>query len=292
MTSNLPLKKAVFMGRSTIDHTYLLDSFPEENTKVFAREYLCQYGGPALNAAITFNLLGSGARVVSYFGNSSSMVKVKEDLKSKYGVDVVDLIKSSKYRMPECSIYVISNSGTRTVVNPPKQDYKEEPYNENINLEQASVILLDGFVFSDKLKNELQKARERGTIVVLDGGSWKNETDSILDTVDIAICSIKFKMPDHDTDQTISYMLNKGVDFIAITNNEKEINVIERKNKTKIPVPVINAVDTLGAGDVLHGAFCYYLTEGLTKKEALSRAALIASRSCCYFGTHTWKDHQ
>ena len=292
MTANSPKNRAVFMGRSTIDHTYLLDSFPEENTKVFAREYLCQYGGPALNAAITFNLLGSGARFVSYFGNSSSMVKVKEDLKTKHGIDVVDLIKTSKYRIPECSIYTISNSGTRTIVNPPKQDYNEDPYNENINLEEASVILLDGFVFSEKLKNELRKASERGAIVVLDGGSWKDVTNSILDTVDIAICSISFKMPDHDTDQTISYMLNKGVEFIAITNNEKEINVIERGNKTKIPVPEINAVDTLGAGDVLHGAFCYYLTEGLTRKEALNSASLIASRSCCYFGTHIWRDHE
>ena len=278
------------MGRSTIDHTYLLDSVPEENTKVFAREYICQYGGPALNAAITFNLMGSGAKVVSCFGNSSSMVKVKEDLKSKYDIDVVDLIKDNKYLMPECSIYTISNSGTRTIVNPPKQDYKEEPYNEDINLEEASVILLDGFVFSDKLKNEIRKARERGTIVVLDGGSWKDVTNSILDIVDIAICSIRFKMPCHNADQTISHMLNKGVVFIAITDNEKEIDVIEMGNKTKIPVPAVDAIDTLGAGDVLHGAFCYYLAEGFNRKESLSRAALIASRSCCYFGTHTWKD--
>ncbi len=226
MTLIAPKNRAVFMGRSTIDHTYLLDSFPEENTKVFAREYICQYGGPALNAAITFNILGSGAVLVSYFGNNTSMIKVKEDLKSEYGIDVLDFIEGNKYRMPECSIYVSTNSGTRTIVNPPKEDLKEEPYNENMNLDEASVILLDGFVFSEKLKNELRKARERGTIVVLDGGSWKDVTNSILDTVDIAICSIRFKMPDHDTDQTISYMLNKGVDFIAITDNETVLILI------------------------------------------------------------------
>lgn len=50
--------------------------------------------------------------------------------------------------------------------------------------------------------------------------------------------------------------------------------------------------DTLGAGDVLHGAFCHYLVEGYNRKEALHRAALIASGSCCYFGTHTWKTHK
>lgn len=219
------------------------------------------------------------------------MVKVKAELKSGYGIDIVDLIKDNSYQLPESSI-VVSNSGTRTIVNAPRQDYQEDICYENLNLAEASVILLDGFVFSGDLKTELLEARKKGAIIVLDGGSWKDETMNILDTVDIAICSSKFLMPGHDMDQTITCMLNKGVDFIAITNNEKDINVYESNSKTKIPVPRVNAIDTLGAGDVLHGAFCYYLTEGFNPMKALRRAAQIASRSCCYFGTHTWKDYR
>ncbi|MFP4365900.1 MAG: PfkB family carbohydrate kinase [Bacteroidales bacterium] len=284
-------KKAVFIGRSTIDHTYLLDSYPQENTKVFARKYLRQFGGPALNAAITFDILGARAKLISYFGNNSSMEKVKAELKSKYGIDIVDLIKDNSYRLPESSIFV-SNSGTRTIVNAPWQDYKKDICCENLDLAEASVILLDGFVFSGDLKIQLLEARRRGAVIVLDGGSWKDETMNILDTVDIAICSSKFMMPGYDIDQTITCMLNKGVDLIAITNNEKDINVYESNSRAKIPVKRVNAIDTLGAGDVLHGAFCYYLTEGFNPMEALRRAAQIASRSCCYFGTHTWKDYR
>ena len=284
--------KAVFLGRSTIDHTYLLDTYPQENTKVFAKEYLRQYGGPALNAAITFNLLGTGAGLISYFGNSSSMIRAKEELKAKYGIDIVDLVEDKGYQLPENSIFVCRNSGTRTIVNPPRQYYDEDISYENLDLAEASVILLDGFVFSDELKNKLLEARKNGTVIVLDGGSWKDETMSILDTVDIAICSSRFVMPGHDTDQTISLMLDKGVAFIAFTDNEKDISVYEGNGAVNIPVPQIKAVDTLGAGDVLHGAFCYYLTEGHNRREALRRAAIIASGSCCYFGTHTWKDHE
>ena len=286
-------KKAIFIGRSTIDHTYLLDSFPQENTKVFAREYLRQFGGPALNAAITYNSLGGWARLVSYFGASGSMIKAKDELRSNYSLDVIDLVKGKGYQLPESSIFTCSVSGTRTIVNPPQRDYdfKEDVSFDNLNLAGAPVILLDGFVFSDDLKKELLEARKNGAIIVLDGGSWKNETINILDTVDIAICSSKFLMPGHDKDQTIANMLKKGIDFIAFTNNEKDINVYESNNSTTIPIPEVNAIDTLGAGDVLHGAFCYYLVDGYSRKEALHRAAQIASRSCCYFGTHTWKEH-
>ena len=287
-------KKGIFIGLSTIDHTYLLDSFPRENTKIFAKQYLRQFGGPALNAAITFiNLSGKGVKLISYFGISGSMIKAKDELRSDYNLDVIDLINGQGYQLPESSVFTCCVSGTRTIVNPPGRDYdfvKDMSF-ENLNLGEASVILLDGFVFSDHIKKELLEARKRGTIIVFDGGSWKNETLSILDTVDIAICSSRFLMPGHDVNQTISLMIDKGVDFIAITDNEKDIAVYEGSKITEIPVPQINAIDTLGAGDVLHGAFCYYLNEGFDRKEALKRAAQIASRSCCYFGTHTWKDH-
>ena len=284
-------KKALFIGRSTIDHTYLLDSFPRENTKVFADRYLRQFGGPALNAAITFNLLGGHAGLLSYFGNCDSMMNIKNELREKYDIGIVDLIKEGRYRLPESSIFVCGSSGTRTIVNPPRQDHREDICYENLNLAEAPVILLDGFVFSGRLKTELLEARKKGSMIVLDGGSWKNETPGILETVDIAICSSKFLMPGGDMDQTVSEMFNKGIDFIAITNNEKGIIVYQKNSVAKIPVPEVRAIDTLGAGDVLHGAFCYYLTEGYDWMEALRRAAQIASRSCCYFGTHAWKDH-
>ena len=292
MKFNKPSKKTVFIGRSTIDHTFLLDSFPVENTKVFARDYLCQYGGPALNAAITFNLLGGSARLISLFGNHESMIKVKNDLKSKYDLALVDLIKGSNYRIPESSVYVSFISGTRTIVNPPRQDYEGDINLKDINLAESSVILLDGFIFSKKLKDELSEARRSGSIIVLDGGSWKSHTSNILDIVDIAICSRKFLIPGKDVNQTISRMIDKGVGFIAITDNEKEIKVYQGGMEKSIPVPAINAVDTSGAGDVLHGAFCFYLSEGFNNIEALSRAALIASKSCCHFGTHTWREHE
>ncbi len=282
--------KAVFLGRSTIDHTYLLDTYPQENSKVFAKEYLRQYGGPALNAAITFNLLGAGAGLISYFGKCSSMIRAKEELKAKYDIEIIDLVKDKRCELPENSIFVCRNSGTRTIVNPPRKYYDEEISFENLYMDDASVILLDGFVFSDQLKEELLQVRKKGTVIVLDSGSWKDETVSILDTVDIAICSSRFVMPGHGTEQTIELMLDKGVEFIAFTDNEKDIRVYDGENQTLIPVPQVNAVDTLGAGDVLHGAFCYYLTEGVDRMEALRRAAIIASKSCCYFGTHTWKD--
>jgi len=58
-----------------------------------------------------------------------------------------------------------------------------------------------------------------------------------------------------------------------------------------IAVTKIRAVDTLGAGDIFHGAFCYYISQpGYEFREALSAAAHVATFSCRDPGTRWWME--
>jgi sugar/nucleoside kinase (ribokinase family) len=47
-------------------------------------------------------------------------------------------------------------------------------------------------------------------------------------------------------------------------------------------------VDTLGAGDILHGAFCHYHVAGQSFPQALRSAAEIATLACRHLGTRAW----
>jgi sugar/nucleoside kinase (ribokinase family) len=54
-------------------------------------------------------------------------------------------------------------------------------------------------------------------------------------------------------------------------------------------VPQIEAVDTSGAADIFHGAFCYYACDPrATFADALGNAAEVARESCRYAGTRQW----
>lgn len=53
-------------------------------------------------------------------------------------------------------------------------------------------------------------------------------------------------------------------------------------------VPPVAVVDTVGAGDVLHGAALVALARGASFAEALRAAVPIASRSCSHPGAHAW----
>lgn len=285
-------KSIYFIGRSTIDHTYLLHSFPEENTKMFAEQYKTQYGGPALNAAITNSLLGNNGVVVSCFGSNKDMQKCKDELTFLYDLELFDLAENKDFKLPESAIFVNKSTSSRTIINSPRQDELEHYSFEGLYIEDSSILLLDGYIFSIDLSRKIQDARKRGCIVILDGGSWKANTNIILDFVDIAVCSTGFCHPGKDRAFTIKFMKEKGVQCIAFTNDENEIHLHEGNSMLKVPVQKVKAIDTLGAGDVLHGAFCFYLSEGNTVYNSLCKAAVVATESCKYFGTHTWKEYE
>ena len=76
----------------------------------------------------------------------------------------------------------------------------------------------------------------------------------------------------------------------AITSGGGAILLREGDRVREIPVERVEAVDTSGAGDVLHGAFCYRRAAGEGIGAALARAAEVASRSCLSFGTRTWME--
>jgi sulfofructose kinase len=52
----------------------------------------------------------------------------------------------------------------------------------------------------------------------------------------------------------------------------------------RVPVFAVRAVDTLGAGDALHGGFALALAEGQSEPAALRFGAAVASLKCTRIG--------
>jgi sugar/nucleoside kinase (ribokinase family) len=50
------------------------------------------------------------------------------------------------------------------------------------------------------------------------------------------------------------------------------------------PAFVVNCVDTTGAGDVFHGAFCYAVLEGMSMRDALEFSNAMAALNCTRVG--------
>ena len=140
-------------------------------------------------------------------------------------------------------------------------------------------------------KAAAREARETGIPVVLDAGSWKSGMPALLPLVDTAVCSADFHPPGTTTlTDVLDAVAGVGVRRGAMTRGARPIPYRDGPEQGEVPVPQVPVVDTLGAGDVFHGAFCFHLAAGAGFRDALAGAARVASHSCRSFGTREWME--
>jgi sugar/nucleoside kinase (ribokinase family) len=75
--------------------------------------------------------------------------------------------------------------------------------------------------------------------------------------------------------------------FLAVTNGPQPVLWHDGKMIREMGVFAIDAVDTLGAGDVFHGAFALALAEQRGEESAMRFAAAAAGLKCSRFGGST-----
>ena len=281
----------MFVGLVTLDLVYLAESPPQNNQKIVASDYTVAAGGPATNAAVTFSYLGDRSKLLGIVGANSIAQLIRTDL-ATYKVKIADLAPTQTQPPPISSIIVSQGTGERAVVsiNAMKNQVDCDRIPSDI-LQGIDIVLIDGHQMAVGFAIA-KLAKAENIPVVIDGGSWKPGFERILPFVDYAICSANFYPPNCQTEESVfAHLCQYDIAHIAITHGENPISVLDRGVTTTLEVPQIKAVDTVGAGDIFHGAFCYYiLRDNFT--HALESAAKIAASACEVFGTRRWMENQ
>ncbi|MEB3278097.1 MAG: sugar kinase [Lyngbya sp.] len=279
----------LFIGLVTLDFLYGVSEYPAKNQKVVASDYRVAAGGPATNAAVTFSYLQNHAKLLGVVGTHPVTELIRADL-TQQNVILTDLDPTRPEPPPVSSILVTPTSGDRTVIsiNAVKSQASVESLPENC-LDGVDIVLIDGHQIP--VSQHLAKlAREQEITVILDGGSWKPGLETVLPYVDYAICSANFYPPHcQNAADVFTYLYDMDILYIARTQGDRPIQYRSPNREGEISIPPINAVDTLGAGDVFHGAFCHFILQS-SFVNALTAAAEIASRSCQSFGTRQWME--
>ncbi|MEG4575650.1 PfkB family carbohydrate kinase [Microcoleus sp. N3A4] len=281
------MKTGLFLGLATLDLIYLAGKPPGENQKVVASDCTIAAGGPATNAAVAFSSLGNVAVLGGVLGTHAIAQLIRADL-AEYNVRIIDLAPGRSDSPPVSSIIVTEATGDRSVIsiNATKSQVDSQAIDRDI-LTSVNIVLLDGHQIAAS-QEIAQLAQSKNIPIVLDGGSWKPGLEEILPFVKWALCSDNFHPPDCcNSEQVFAYLSAAGIPNIAITRGQKPIQYLSKGSFGSLEVPQIQATDTLGAGDIFHGAFCnYILQENFIN--ALAAAAKIASSSCQFFGTREW----
>jgi sulfofructose kinase len=283
---------ALVAGLCVVDLVQRVSRPPGPDEKVTALSRELAAGGPATNAAVTFAVLGGEAVLVTAVGSSPLEAVVRADL-DRSGLSVVDVAAGDReFALNVSSVVVLDGIGERSVVSMDAGTVDEASAalaaRASVADTAPDVVLLDGH-YPAVAVAVAAEARTRRIPVVLDAGRWKPHFADLLLLVDEVVCSAAFTVPTGSTFADIaSFGHAAGARVVAQTDGAGAIQLSLEGRLMTVEVPSIEAVDTLGAGDVLHGAYAYHRAAGREPEEALRRAAEVAAFRCRFAGGRTW----
>ncbi len=298
----------VCCGLVTLDVSQVVESIPGPDQKVVAEELDVTFGGPAANAAATAVALAVPARLVTAVGAGPIADLVRAGL-DQAGVGVIDLAARTDARPPVSTVLITRATGQRAVASVNAVGMPTLPAPDPSVLDGATALLVDGHHLSAAVPLATE-ARRRGVPVLLDGGSWKPGLEELLAQVDHAVLSADFTLPDEDQaaptrhgerialphtdehDLASSALLHRWPALLSVARSAGAgpVRLVERgSDPVLLPVAAVSeVVDTLGAGDVLHGAIGAELARGAAIGDALRTGIVVATRSTRYPGALGW----
>ncbi len=280
--------KVVCVGHSTFDTTLALNSYPIENVKYRVEKHIECGGGPASNGAYLLSKWGMDVSMLSIVGKDYYGDKIIEEFKS-IGADTTYIEQLSDYQTSSSYIIANKSNGSRTIITAKSKPIRALSGNVNI---KADVILIDG-EHPDTAKEVLLS--NPNALSVLDAGRVSNDTKELGKLVSYVVCSKDFaeeftglKVDFNDMNSLINIyevLKNYFQTNIVITLEAKgSFTVIDNKYKI-IPSIKVTAVDSTGAGDIFHGAFTYFISNGYALEDAIHYASITGGLSVTKIGS-------
>jgi sugar/nucleoside kinase (ribokinase family) len=296
------------VGLTTLDVVQVVDRLPGPDQKVVATDGWVSFGGPAANAAATAVALGVPAVLVSAVGAGPVAELARAGLAAR-GVRLVDLAPDLPDLLAVSSVLATGSTGERSVVSrnataaPDLAAGALELDLAGLGLTgPGDVLLADGHHLTAAVALA-GRARRAGVRVLLDGGSWKPGLDRLLAQVDLAVLSGDLVLPggarpvdDDEVDELLAAVARLGPAVVARSAGAGPVRVrLASGRSVNVPVPAVaRVVDTLGAGDVLHGAIAAALVGGGFDDAAVLAAVQVGVRrargSVAYRGALGWVD--
>jgi sulfofructose kinase len=275
------------VGLNATDTMLVVPSFPVYGGKApFAREFY-SVGGQVATAMVTCARLGLRAKYIGTIGDDERGRIQLESLQAS-GVNL-DHVQQRR-NCPNQSAYIVvdQSTGERTVFWNRPECLAISP--EAITPRQitcARLLHIDGHD-TPAVERAARIAREHNIPVTVDVDTIYPGFDKVMPFVDYLIASSEF--PGHWTgianpfDALASLQRQYGMRVSAMTLGKFGALACTEGRFIYSPAFQVECIDTTGAGDVFHGAFCYSVLQQMPIAEALEFSNAMAALNCTEFG--------
>ena len=280
--------RIVCIGIPVRDLTFRVEAMPERGSKANASHLAEICGGNALNAAIAIARLGGRVTFAGPMGDAreTSSGFILERMVQE-GIDTTHIVRMPDVTTPISAI-MIEASGERTLT------IYRDPGLWRVNLPDADELLADcGAVLVESRCGAFAislctEARRRGIPVIVGVDRAMALQDGLLTTAShllFASEQVQETAGITEDGEALKRLAGLTPAFLAATRGPRgTIWLNETGELEETQAFPVQAVDTLGAGDVFHGAFTLRLAEGEDVREALRFAAAAAALKCTRHG--------
>ncbi len=282
-----PLYDLVGVGLNATDTLLIVSHFPAYAGKVPFEAEILSPGGQVASALATVAKLGMRVKYIGTVGDDERG-RVQMDSLRETGINLDDV--EIRENCPNQTAYIIidQSTGERTVLWSRPDCLRLEP--ESITLEKiacARMLHVDGHD-TPAVEKAAKLARSCGIPVTCDVDTIYHGFGRVLESVDYLIASSEFPgqwTTERDPFKALAAIQNEyKMKCAAMTlGSHGALARIDGKFVYS-PAFVVNCVDTTGAGDIFHGAFCYAVLQGMPMRETLEFANAMAALNCTKLG--------
>jgi sulfofructose kinase len=276
------------IGIPVRDLIFRVEAVPERGSKANASHLAEICGGNALNAAIAIARLGGRVAFAGPMGDAQeTSSRFILELMAVEGVDTTHIVRMPGLMTPVSAI-MIEPSGERTLT------IYRDPALWRVMLSDPDELLADCRAVLVESRcapfctDVCLEARRRGIAVIVGVDRAMAPTDRLLtDASHLLFASEQVQETAGVADDGDALKRLSGLTpaFLAATRGPRgTIWLNEAGALEETAAFAVQAVDTLGAGDVFHGAFTLRLAQTGDVREALRFAAAAAALKCARHG--------
>lgn len=271
------------MGCATMDHIFSVARIPQQPLKFRARDFRAVGGGNAATAAVAIARLGGRAHLIARLGDDPIGDAILRELGTQ-GVD-----RSLVHRFPGCgsslSSILVDDQGERMVVNyfdrkiPHDADWLP-PIPDGVSAVLADAHWLEGDL------ELFRRANEAGIPTILDGDMPACAPELIRASAVAAFSApgLEAATGVRGIADGLRRAASMGSGVMLATDGANGVFWLAGGELRHQPAHVVQAVDTLAAGDVFHGALALAIAEGCAMEPAVTFANAAAAIKVTRFG--------
>lgn len=279
-------------GIIVLDEVFRVEEFPQPDGKVEAKGFFVVNGGCAANAAVAIARLGGRAALCGPLGGPAGADENGDRVLAALERENVDCSACQRVNglATALSAIIVNAYGERTIVT-----YRDDRIAAVAPAEPERIVAAADLVLADNRYPQFARpicevARRRQLPVVLDGDKPTVADDPLFGIASHVIFSsecLRATTGHSDLAEGLRCIAQHSDAFLAVSNGPGDILFLDGPALRCVPVFEIAAVDTLGAGDALHGGFALALAEGHGEVEALRFGAAVAGLKCTRLGGST-----